>query len=199
MWVTHGSWRLLPREMCRVRLRLCTTLKLQRAKKNVCRKTNTNVTEGDSGCICCIFSSLNLQLLCRHLKRPCCLRPLMVWRFRWETGRCSSSKLPLSNPCCSCPAQDTLPLHVCRRMFPISLLCCRLSAGRTLCRPGRSVSALHTVSSDSRSYSSYRASRMDRCFSMAGRYTPRSLCMLSAKPLFSSSPSWDTRAAAKLW
>lgn len=56
----------------------------------------------------------------------------------------------------------------------------------------------HTTSSDSRLYSSYNASRMASCFSMAGRYTPRSLCMPLIKSLFSLSPSLDTKAAVKL-
>lgn len=62
-----------------------------------------------------------------------------------------------------------------------------------------SLCKFHTTSSDSRLYSSYRASRMASCFCIAGRYTPRSLCMPLLKPLFSSSPSLDTKAAAKLW
>ncbi|TNN78411.1 hypothetical protein EYF80_011395 [Liparis tanakae] len=56
----------------------------------------------------------------------------------------------------------------------------------------------HTTSSDSRLYSSYRASRSASCCPMAGRYTPRSRRMPLVKPSFSSSPSLDTKAAAKL-
>lgn len=122
------------------------------------------------------------------------LDPLLLWSLRttgntshWQ-GTCSHYFVHKMHS-----ASGTFLQQLRHYYAPAVRFCFSLNSNHPFCYK------FHTTSSDSRLYSSYRESRMASCFSMAGRYMPRSLCMPLVKPLFTSSPSLDTKAAVKLW